>query len=158
MAPSLEILFLALQAVNAAFLLFHDWIPLGPLNNLRAIQSQDSLFHRLWVTLLPGVPAALGLGYSLHFFERSYPEWLEWLLWLTYVTLFAGLLRAWWIPYLFRADPTRAARYQIIFAGTHTFLPRRNGLAPDTLHTLFHLACVACLLLLAVRTYQYASG
>jgi hypothetical protein len=62
-----------------------------------------------------------------------------------------GLLRAWWIPYLFRPDPKRAARYQIIFDGTHAFLPRRDGIVPNTLHVLFHFATVAILIALVIR-------
>jgi hypothetical protein len=146
-----EVTFLILQAMVVAFLLFHDWIPLGRLNNLAAIRSEDTLPRRLFVTLLPALPAALGLFYSARYFGRSYPDWLEMLLWITYGIFILGMLRAWWIPYLLRPDPDRAARYQIIFAGTHSFLPRRNGMAPDTLHTLFHLVTVATLVLLFVR-------
>jgi hypothetical protein len=65
--------------------------------------------------------------------------------------LFLGLLRAWWIPYLVLPDRERAARYQIIFANTHSFLPRRNGMAPNTLHVLFHLSVVATLILLFLK-------
>ena len=70
--------------------------------------------------------------------------------------LIAGMLRAWWIPYLVRPDPERAARYQVIFAGTHSFLPRRNGMAPDTLHTLFHLVTLATLVALFMRDRMVA--
>ena len=142
-----EITFLALQAVVVLFLLFHDWVRLGRLNNLAAIRNQDTLQHRVFVTLLPGVPAAIGLFFSAKYFGQSYPHWLEMLLWVTYGVLLLGMLRAWWIPYLVLPDKERAARYQIIFANTHTFLPRRNGMAPDTLHTLFHLVTMATVLL-----------
>jgi hypothetical protein len=37
-----EITFLALQTIVMLFLLLHDWVPLGGLNNLRAIRGQDS--------------------------------------------------------------------------------------------------------------------
>ena len=57
---ALEIMFLALQAIVVVFLLFHDWIPLGRLNNLAAIRRQDTLLRRVFVTLLPGVPAGIG--------------------------------------------------------------------------------------------------
>jgi hypothetical protein len=143
--------FLALQAVVVLFLLFHDWVGLGRLNNLAAIRSQDTLLHRVVVTLLPGVPAAIGLLFSAKYFGQSYPGWLEMLLWITYGVLLLGILRAWWLPYLFLPDKERAARYQTIFANTHTFLPRRNGIAPDTLHTLFHLVTAATVLALFMR-------
>jgi hypothetical protein len=146
-----ETTFLALQTFVVVFLLFHDWVPLGRLNNLAAIGEQDSLVHRVFVTLLPGVPAAIGLFFSARHFGQSYPDWLEMLLWITYGVFILGMLRAWWIPYLVVPDAERAARYQIIFAGTHSFLPRRNGMAPDTLHTVFHLVTLATLVALFIR-------
>jgi hypothetical protein len=39
----------------------------------------------------------------------------------------------------------------VIFAGTHRFLPQRNGMAPDTLHVTFHLVLVAAAALLLLR-------
>jgi hypothetical protein len=146
-----EITFLALQTLVVTFLLFHDWIPLGRLNNLAAIRGQDTLLRRVFVTLLAAVPAAICLFLSVRHFGRSYPDWLETWLWITYGVFIAGMLRAWWIPYLVLPDAERAARYQIIFAGTHSFLPRRNGIAPDTLHTLFHLVTLATLVVLFIR-------
>jgi hypothetical protein len=146
-----EITFLALQAIVVAFLLFHDWVSLGRLNNLNAIRSQDTVEHRVFVTLLPGVPAAIGLFSSAKYFSQSYPQWLEMLLWITYSVFILGLLRAWWIPYLVKPDPERAARYQIILSNTHSFLPRHNGIAPDTLHTVFHLFTIATLVALFIR-------
>jgi hypothetical protein len=148
---SLDITFLALQTVVTAFLLLHDWIPLGRLSNLAAIRGQDSLPHRVFVTLLPGIPAAIGLVFGVRYFGRTYPGWLEMLLWITYGLFLLGMLRAWWIPYLFGTDKQRAARYQVIFSGTHSFLPKRNGMAPDTLHTLFHLITLATAVLLFIR-------
>jgi hypothetical protein len=143
--------FLALQTWVVVFLLFHDWIPLGHLNNLAAIRSQDTLLRRIFVTLLAAAPAAVGLLFSARHFGLSYPDWLEMLLWITYSVFVIGMLRAWWIPYLFLPDPERAARYQSIFAGTHSFLPRRNGMAPNTLHTLFHLVTLSTLVALFLR-------
>lgn len=153
-STAFETTFLTLQILVVAFLFFHDWVGLGRLNNLAAIRSQDTLLHRVLVTLLPGVPAAIGLFFSAKYFGQLYPHWLDMLLWITYGVLIFGMLRAWWIPYLLLPDAERAARYQIIFAGTHTFLPRRNGMAPDTLHTLFHLVTVATLIFLFMREHM----
>jgi hypothetical protein len=146
-----EIVFLALQGFVVLFLLFHDWIPLGRLNNLGAIQSEDSLGRRVFVTLLPAVPAAIGLYSCAVRFGRAYPDWLEWLLWITYGVFLAGMLRAWWIPYLFVPDEKRAERYRILFRGTHRFLPERNGIAPDTLHCSLHLVTLATVVALLLR-------
>ena len=57
-------------------------------------------------------------------------------------------IRAWWIPYLFRAEPERAARYQIMFGKTHSLLPPRNGMVPDTAHILLHSATAVTLIIL----------
>jgi hypothetical protein len=54
-----ESTFLTLQALVVAFLLFHDWIPLGRLSNLAAIRGQDTLLHRVFVTLLLLCPRPL---------------------------------------------------------------------------------------------------
>jgi hypothetical protein len=150
-SSAFETTFITLQALVVAFLSFHDWIPLGRLNNLAAIRGEDTLPRRVFVTLLPAVPAAIGLFFSARHFGQSYPDWLEMLLWITYGVFILGMLRAWWIPYLVLPDAERAARYQIIFAGTHSFLPRRNGMVPDTLHTVFHLVTLATLVALFIR-------
>jgi hypothetical protein len=151
-SSGLDTAFLALQGLVVLFLLLHDWVPLGRLNNLAAMRSEDSLVKRIFVTLLPLVPTAVCLYSCALHFSGAYPDWLVMTLWITYGVLLLGLLRAWWVPYLFGTDPQRAARYRIIFAGTHSFLPRRNGMAPDTLHTAFHVCVLATLILLVLRS------
>ena len=59
------------------------------------------------------------------------------------------MLRTWWIPYLLIDEPARADRYQAMFGRTHTFLPVRNGIRPDTLH----IALVTVIILLAVISF-----
>jgi hypothetical protein len=151
-----EISFLVLQMFIVVFLLFHDWAPLGRWNNGAAKQCEDKRLHLVLTTLLAALPAGIGLFYSASYFGRPYPHWLEMLLWITYGLLFLGLLRAWWIPYLVLPDEKRAARYQTIFADTYTFLPRRNGIAPDALHCMLHLAIVAMLIGLVLRDQRMA--
>jgi hypothetical protein len=150
-SSGLDAVFLALQGLVVLFLLLHDWVPLGRFNNLAAMRGEDSLVRRIFVTLLPSVPTALCLVFCAEHFGGAYPDWLEMTLWITYGVLLLGLLRAWWVPYLFGTDPERAARYRIIFAGTHSFLPERNGMAPDTLHTAFHVCVLATIVLLVLR-------
>jgi hypothetical protein len=103
-SPALDCLFLALQSLVVLFLFLHDWIPLGRLNNLRAIRTQDSVGQQLFVTLLPGIPAAVCLIGSGRAFGQAYPDWLTITFWITYVLFLTGMLRAWWIPYLFVQD------------------------------------------------------
>ena len=155
---SLEIVFLALQGFVVAFLFLHDWIPLGRFNNLAGMRGQDTLTHRVMVTLLGALPATVNLYFSVNYFGQIHPHWLAMLLWITYGLFFLGLLRAWWIPYLLVPDERRAARYQVIFARTHSLLPRRNGMAPDTLHTALHVTIVAVLVVLWLRDGMTMGG
>jgi hypothetical protein len=149
-SKTLQIIFLALQTYIVLFLLFHDWLPLGRLNNNAAKRREDPPLHLLFTTLLSALPAAIGLFYSARHFASPYPGWLVIYLWITYGIFVYGFVRAWWIPYLFVPNPERAARYDVIFAGTHSFLPRHNGIVPDTLHVSLHCAIVATLVILFI--------
>jgi hypothetical protein len=95
---------------------------------------------------------AIGLAASAIYLGRAYPTWLFWWLWISYGLLFVGELRAWWIPYLFHAEPERAAQYQVMFGATHTFLPQRNGTRVNTLHVILHSATLTTLVVLGALT------
>jgi hypothetical protein len=146
----LQMILLALQAFQVIFLWVHDWVPLGRLNDVAAVRSEDTLRRLVIVTLVQSVPWSIGLLFSAWYFGRPYPAWLNSWLWITYALLFAGQIRAWWIPYLFRAEPKRAQRYERMFGKTHSFLPERNGIIPNTAHILLHLATAATLVVLFV--------
>ena len=145
-----EAALVALQSCQVIFLAIHDWVPLGRLNDVRAVRSQDTPVRLATVTLIQTLPFAFGLLYSVLYLGRQYPGWLlRWLL-ISYAILLFGQLRAWWIPYLLSPEPKRAERYRLMFSNTHSFLPRRNGIVPNTAHILLHAATVAtlCVLLL----------
>jgi hypothetical protein len=142
------------QVMAVIFLALHDWVPLGTLNNVAGLRAVDTRGKLLSSTVVSTVPFAAVLCASIHYMDRPYPAWLIWWLWATYIAVAYGILRAWWIPYLGSPDPQRAARYRVRFAGTHGFLPVRNGIRPDTLHVAFH-ALVGCILfVLAVLTFD----
>jgi hypothetical protein len=134
-----EIILIVLQGFQVLFLWLLDWIPLGRLNDVKAVRSQDTAFRLVVVTLIQSVPFTIGLLFSLLYFGRLYPSWLSLWLWTSYSVIFLGQIRAWWMPYLFRAEPECAARYQIMFGNTHRFLPTRNGIVPNTTHIMLHL-------------------
>lgn len=143
-----ELCLLALQTFQVLFLWVHDWLPLGRLNDVAAVKSQDTKIRLITVTLIQSAPFTLGLLFCLLHFRQAYPPWLiDWLE-ISYVVLFIGQLRAWWVPYLVIPEPERAARYRIMFGNTHSFLPVRNGMVPNTAHILLHIATLATLLLL----------
>jgi hypothetical protein len=88
---------------------FHHWIPLGTLNNLKGIRTEFATQKLLITTFVNLTPFAIGLAASTFYFGRAYPGWLFWWLWITYGLACYGSLTAWWIPYLFRPEPRRAA-------------------------------------------------
>jgi hypothetical protein len=141
---------LALQAFHVIFLILHDVLPLGAFNDVRAVRAENPGSKLFTSTFLSTLPFAVGLAASIVYFGRPYPAWLVWYLWIVYVMLFAGELRAWWIPYLLVPEPARAARYRAMFGNTVSFLPERNGIRPNALHVILHAATVALLICLAV--------
>jgi hypothetical protein len=150
-ANALRQTLLALQAFQVLFLWLHDWVPLGRLNDVAAVRREDPPGRLVVVTLVQSVPWTVGLFFSAWYFGRPYPAWLTVWLWTTYVLLFAGQLRAWWVPCLLRPEPQRAQRFQRMFGNTHSFLPKRNGMVSNTAHILLHLATAGTLLVLALR-------
>jgi hypothetical protein len=145
---------LALQCFDVVFLALHDWIPLGPLNDLTGVRAANPGSKLLVTTLVSFAPYAVGLAGSIVYFGHMYPGWLFWWLWISYALLFAGQMKAWWVPYLLRPDPGRAARYKVMFGTTHSFLPERNGMRVDTLHLVFHVATIGLLIALGVVSVQ----
>lgn len=139
---------LALQALVVAFLWLHDWVPLGRLNDVAAVRSQDTLPRLIGVTIVQSVPWSIGLIFSAAYFGHSYPHWLRMWLWDSYIFLVLGVIRAWWVPYFLGADARRLTRYRIMFGNTHSFLPEQNGMVPNTAHILLLLAGIATLVVL----------
>jgi hypothetical protein len=154
MQPITTVALLALQSFVVLFVAFHNWIPLGTLNNLKGIRAEFPTKKLLITTFVNLTPLAIGLAASAFYFGRFYPGWLFWWLWITYGLACYGSLMAWWIPYLFRPEPNRAARYQVMYAATHSFFPEHNGIRPNTLHVIFDTVTVATIIVLAVLTAQ----
>ncbi|MGH6876401.1 MAG: hypothetical protein ACREHV_03370 [Rhizomicrobium sp.] len=141
---------LALQSFVVLFIALHDWVPLGTLNDVAAVQAADPTNKLVIVTALSTLPFAVGFSASAWFARTGFPSWLMWWLWISYGAALYGMLRAWWMPYLLVKNPARAARYQAMFGRTHAFLPTRNGIRPNTLHVTLHVVIVAVVILLAV--------
>ena len=149
MNRGVEAALLVLQGFCVVHLMLHDWVPLGRLNNVAAARSVDPLTKRILVTILSGLPFLLVFVFSCEYASASaWPGWVVTWLWWAYGILFAGELTAWWVPYFGRVQPERVARYRLMFGGTHAFLPERNGIIPNTLHVMLHVATLGILLLL----------
>jgi len=150
-------LLIALQFVQVAILWLHDWVPLGRLNDVARLQAEDTRGRLIVVTIIQSLPYTLGLAFSLSYQLTQHPAWTWTWLWVSYLLLFAGELRAWWWPYLIRAEPDRARRYEKMFGGAHAFLPVHNGIVPNTLHCILHASTVTTLVTLAVLKTRLAS-
>ena len=143
---------LALQCFVVLFVALHNWIPLGTLNNVRGVRAEFPTGKLLLTTLINFAPVAIGLAATAFYFGRACPAWVFWWLWITYGLACYGSFTAWWRPYLFGPDPHQVARYQTMYAATHSFLPERNGIRPNTLHVLFDIVTIAILIDLAMLT------
>jgi hypothetical protein len=146
------IVLLALQSMVVLFVALHNWVPLGTLNHVRGVRVAFPTGKLFATTLLNLTPVAIGLAATAFYFGGAWPGWVFWWLWITYGLACYGSWKAWWLPYLFRADPALVARYQTMYAGTHSFLRERNGIRPNTLHVLFDFVTIAILIDLAVLT------
>ena len=104
MHPATVDALLALQIFHVLFLSLHDWVPLGNLNDVKAVRAANG--RLVGNTVISVIPYAVGLAGSALYLGRPYPAWL---LWISYTVLFLGELRAWWIPYLLHPEPARAA-------------------------------------------------
>jgi hypothetical protein len=105
---------------------FHNWIPLGILNNLKGIRAEFATQKLLITAFVNLTPVAIGLAAGAFYFGRAYPGWLFWWLWITYGFACYGSLMAWWIPYPFCPQPKRAAPYQVMYPATHSSFPEHK--------------------------------
>jgi hypothetical protein len=154
MAPTASGVLIALQCFVVAFVALHNWVPLGSLNDLKAVRAEFPTGNLIVTTLSNLAPAAIGLAGSIFYFRRGFPGWLVWYLWIFYLLACCGSLWAWWIPYFFGAGKKRVAREQALYGNTHSFLPERHGVRPNTLHVIFDVMTVAILITLAVLAMQ----
>ncbi|MEN1968379.1 hypothetical protein WMZ97_09930 [Lentibacillus sp. N15] len=135
-------------SVILLFMIVQDLVPLGTLNDIEAIASVES-FHEIIVTTLIGtVQIILILGGVLLFIGKRYPLLVK--IWLLVHPSFIllGAIMSWWIPYLFgTGTEEKIERFHNMFGDTHSFLPVMNGIVPNTLHTMFHLTLLICIIL-----------
>ena len=148
MSSPLWVLLIALQVFHLLFLLLHDWVSLGNLNDVAAFQQSFTLPQKILSLLVPSIPVVFGLAFTL--LRAAHPHTLSFRITLSavYGFLFLGELEAWWIPYAFGTSPGRVARYQALFGRTHSFLRPRHGIVPNSLHVAVHTATVATLALI----------
>lgn len=138
------------------FMIVQDLVPLGALNDIEAISSAESFNEIIVTTLIGTVQIILILGGVLLFIGKRYPILVK--IWLlahpSFILL--GAIMSWWIPYLFgTGTEEKIERFNNMFGNTHSFLPVMNGMVPNTLHTIFHLVLLICIIL---TSYIFLTG
>lgn len=137
-------------------MIVQDLVPLGVFNDIDAIASEESFNEIIVTTLIGVVQILLILGGVLLFIGRRYPFLVK--IWLIVhpLSIFLGAIMSWWIPYFFgTGTEEKIERFNNMFGDTHSFLPIMNGIVPNTLHTVFHLVLLICIIL---TSYIFLTG
>ena len=142
-------LLLALQIFHVAFLALHDWVPLGRLNDVRAMRQENPGAKLLVATLISTVLFVPPLVVGLMHVHGPWPGWVWIWLWVGYGLAFVGEVQAWWWPYFMGTTEKTVERYRVMFGGTHAFLPARHGIRINTLHFVLHVLTLTTLVVLA---------
>lgn len=129
-------------------MIVHDFVPLGPFNDVEAILNDRPLKELIFVTIVNAGQILLIIIGVLFFIGKKYPIIIKLWLIIHQSCIFIGALIAWWIPYIFGIGAEqRVERYQEMFGNTHSFLPIMNGIVPNTIHTIFHFTLLFCIIL-----------
>jgi len=140
-------LLLALQIFHVVFLALHDWIPLGRLNDVRAVRKENPGSKLLVGTVITTSLFVPPLVEGLRHVHGPWPGWVWVWLRVAYGLLFLGELQAWWWPYFMGTSEKTVERYRVMFGETHAFLPTRCGIRINTLHFVLHVMTLATLVL-----------
>ena len=143
----MEIALLATLVLLFLLLALHDLLPMGQWNNLQHARSQVSSVKLATAVVVNGTVGAVPLILSYLSRGVRYPTWQRETTTFILAFLFIGELLSWWKPYFFGARAGYAERLQAIFAGTHAFLPERNGITPNALHCAMHALTLLALIL-----------
>lgn len=144
------------------FMIVQDLVPLGVLNDVEAIASVESFNETIITTIIGVIQILLLLGGVLFFIGKRYPIWVKVWLIIHPSCILLGAIISWWIPYLFgTGTEEKIERFNHMFGNTHAFLPIMNGIVPNTLHTIFHLVLLICIILTSyifLNTYDKGKG
>lgn len=134
-----ESLFIFGLGLLLIFMLIHDWVPLGSLNNVQAIQLAHTKSELVQMTTIQTLSILIVIIIAVIYIGKRYPIWAKLWLIIHLGCIMVGAIFAWWIPYFFGSSEERVGRYNFMFGDTHSFLPAMNGIVPNTIHVLFHL-------------------
>lgn len=142
------LLFIVLQFILLVFMLFHDWIPVPPFNNIEALKKSDSDFKRLLGSVINGTAVIIPLILTLTYYHNPiFPRHVMWTILYFYLFLTIGTILSWWTPYFFTSSEKHKQQFTK-FKNTHHFLPARgDNIIPNTLHVILHVQVWMCLII-----------
>lgn len=140
--------FIFLQFILLFFMLFHDWIPVPPFNDIEALKALDSNIYRLLGSTINGITVLIPLIITVHCYQQAKISFSEITTILSfYLLLTVGTILSWWVPYFFGSSQKHKEQFSK-FKNTHYFLPARNdNVIPNTLHIILHLQVWTCLII-----------
>ena len=139
--------FIFLQTILLIFMLFHDWIPVPPLNDVGTLKKVDGHFYRLLGSFINGATVLIPLSITLYYHQSSMPLSASVTIFSFYFFLTIGTILSWWVPYFFGSSQKHQEQFGK-FKNTHHFLPARGShVRPNTLHVILHLQVWLCLMI-----------
>lgn len=139
--------FIWLQFCLLFFMLFHDWIPVPPFNDIIALKKIDGNMRCLYGSLINGGGVLIPLWLTLSYASVKIPSSTIMTIFFFYLVLTVGTICSWWIPYLFGSSAKHKQLFSK-FSNTHHFLPKRgDNVVPNTLHIVLHIQVWVCLLI-----------
>lgn len=136
--------FIILQIILLFFIVFHDWIPIPPLNDVKTLKQIDgnrgrliaSAINGFWI-LVPLIITIKGYFFPLSSIGKT-------TVFLFYFSLSIGTILSWWKPYFFGSSTKHKQAFHK-FKHTHHFLPARGtNVIPNTLHVILHIQIWLC--------------
>lgn len=138
--------FIFLQCLLLFFMLFHDWIPVKPLNDVATLKKRDGTTSMLKGSAINGGTVLIPLILTLIYVRGNttpLPVLITLIIFYSIITL--GTILSWWVPYFFGSSQKHKKRFSK-FQKTHHFLPARgSNVVPNTLHVILHLQVWTCL-------------
>ena len=132
--------------VLTAVMLVHDVVPLGRWNNLgQRVPRPVGVVVRHTVLntvtgLVPTVLAWRSLG--AHGFATA-----RLVILVVVCMLLLGAFSSWWLPWMRGTGPERTRELAAMTDGTLSFVPERNGIMPNAIHSVIHLLALASFVL-----------
>ena len=126
-------------------MIFHDWIPVPPFNDVIALKKEDGNWGRLFSSFVNGTFVIIPLYLTISYMDDI--SIVAWKIFIFYFILTIGTILSWWVPYIFGSPESHKKHFRK-FDNTHNFLPKRGtNIIPNTLHIILHIQIWVCMII-----------